>query len=162
MTINSLILELQAIEKQHAFVVQKYQDSIIALKTKIHNSLMNTFNQSNLSEQKYILNRPHKWGELNLYKIHDLSTSQLFDKSGKFISYYNQIKLFDFHQTLNFISSFQELDIDFYNHPNFNEFFNDQNSFLILTAPDHDFDVNYIYEYVIISLSKDLKVLQNP
>ncbi len=103
-----------------------------------------------------------KWDELNLSKIHDLSTSQLFDKSGKFLSYYNQIKLFDFHQTLNFISSFQELDIDFYNHSNFNEFFNDQNSFLILTAPDHDFDVNYIYEYVIISLPKDLKVLQNP
>lgn len=162
MNINSLILELQAIEKQHAFVVQKYQESITALKTKIHNSLMNTFNQSTLSEQKYILNRPYKWGELNLSKIHDLSTSQLFDKNGNFLSYYNQIKLFDFHQTLNFISSFQELDIDFYNHPNFNEFFNDQNSFLILTAPDHDFDVNYIYEYVILSLSKDLKVLQNP
>ncbi len=162
MTITSLILELQAIEKQQAVVVQKYQESITALKTKIHNSLINTFNQSTLSEQKYILNRPHKWGEISLSKIHLISNSQLFDQNGKFLSYYNQIKLFDFHQTLNFISSFQELDIDFYNHPNFNEFFNDQNSFLILTAPDYDFDVNYIYEYVIISLSKDLKVLQNP
>lgn len=69
MNINSLTLELHAIEKQQELVVKKYQESITALKIKIHNSLMNTFTQSNLSEPKYILNRPHKWGELNLLKF---------------------------------------------------------------------------------------------
>ena len=69
MTINSLILELHAIEKQQELVVKNYQESITALKTKIHKSLMNTFTQSNLSEQKYILNRPYKWGLKQRLKI---------------------------------------------------------------------------------------------